>query len=161
MKVKRQADLVRERTKPKKRKKLKRGTTWPDLDSLLDPDNWDDPLADFDYTDDIEADAEDEANEIVAAIREQKRQQRDLWRLKADTEFFLVVCFQSRDQKEEFLEKAGWLDLLGDKYIDGLALAELLDVDVEPVPLKIPKPFRMPKGLRKHDLILEKKGGDS
>ena len=48
---------------------------------------------------------------------------------------------------------------MGDKYLDGLALAQLLGVDVTPIALPIPTVKKAPKGLRENNLI--RKGGDS
>jgi hypothetical protein len=44
-----------------------------------------------------------------------------------DSEYWVAFCFQTREQKEEFLQKLGLLDL-GDKYLDGRAVAEKLGV---------------------------------
>lgn len=47
-----------------------------------------------------------------------------------DSEFWVAICFTSRKQKEEFLEKTG-LDACGDKYLDGEDVAHLLGVELE------------------------------
>ena len=48
-----------------------------------------------------------------------------------DTEYWVCVVFQSREQKNEFLEKSGWAAKdLGDKYIDGMLLAYTMDVEL-------------------------------
>jgi hypothetical protein len=73
--------------------------------------------------------------------------ERSPYRLLVDHEYWVCLCFQSRDQKEEFLAKAGWADL-GEKYVDGLALAERLGVDVKPVPLTTKVAPKSPKSLR-------------
>jgi len=51
-----------------------------------------------------------------------------------DSEFWIAVCFQTREQKEEFLKKAG-LWQLGDKYLDGTKVAKAMGIKLEsPVP---------------------------
>ena len=65
----------------------------------------------------------------------------------------MLVCFQSEPQKVEFLDKTGWRHL-GERFIDGLKLARLLDVEIEPINLPMrdfSKP--MPAGLRGKELI--------
>ena len=68
--------------------------------------------------------------------------------MTVDPEYWVCVCFQSREQKEEFLAKAGWLDL-GEKYLDGLEVARRLGVAVLPIPLDTKTPPLAPKSLRK------------
>ena len=47
-----------------------------------------------------------------------------------DSEYWVCFCFETREQKEEFLRKSELLEL-GDKHIDGLAAAEILGVELE------------------------------
>jgi hypothetical protein len=159
MKVERKAKITERKTvSRKKRPPLKRGQQRPDFNTLFDGSLVDDPFENVVYTGDMEVDSAAEVSEVLQAIKREKAERRDRYRLLTDTEFWIAVCFQSREQKEEFLEKVGWLSL-GDKYIDGLALAELVGVDVEPIPLEAPAIKKAPKGLRRYNLILE--GGDS
>lgn len=51
-----------------------------------------------------------------------------------DSEYWIAVCFETRQQKEEFLALHGLSDL-GDKYIDGLAASRRLGK-----PLTSPRP---------------------
>ena len=46
-----------------------------------------------------------------------------------DSEYWFAVCFESRAQKETFLDALGWLDL-GDKYLDGIDLPEREEIDL-------------------------------
>lgn len=111
-----------------------------------------DPLQGLEYTGDIEADGEAEANAILEAIKREKQLRRDQYRLLVDTEYFFVVCFQSREQKEEYLRLKGWLDL-GDKYLNGLAIAEREGLPLEPINLPAKPTRAMPKLLRKTPII--------
>ncbi len=91
--------------------------------------------ADADITDvDIEQVALDEANEVLAGFKERASRETQRYEDATDSEFWIALCFQTRAQKEEFLEKLGLLEL-GDKYLDGMAVAEVLGVKLEsPIP---------------------------
>lgn len=86
----------------------------------------------------------EETSTILQAIIAENEARRDAYRTMVDPEYWVCICFQNRAQKERFLEAVGWADL-GDKYIDGLAVAERLGAGIEPEPVKI----RAPKGLSK------------
>lgn len=47
-----------------------------------------------------------------------------------DSEYWVALCFETREQKEEFLRKLNLLDE-GDKYIDGLRAAEAMGLTIE------------------------------
>lgn len=47
-----------------------------------------------------------------------------------DSEFWVALCFQTREQKEEFLGKLG-LTAFGDKYIDGRTVADCIGLTLE------------------------------
>jgi len=84
-----------------------------------------DPLADVAYTDDL---AEDTARELTAmesAYRDRAVAERDRFRAATDSEYWFAVCFTSREEKEAFLAEFGAAPL-GDKYLDGSALAATL-----------------------------------
>ncbi|WP_058622881.1 hypothetical protein [Microbacterium testaceum] len=55
----------------------------------------------------------------------------DHFKRATDSEYWVAVCFKSREEKERFLESAGLTDL-SDKYLDGRAVANRLDVSLEP-----------------------------
>lgn len=129
---------------------LKLGGHKPSFDSLMGDhpaEVADNPLDTLDYPGDLEDDAKAEVGAMLAHILAEKKARRDAYRVMVDHEYWVCVCFQSRDQKEEFLDKAKWRDL-GEKYIDGLALAKRLKVDVQPIPLNAKAPPKTPKSLR-------------
>lgn len=111
-----------------------------------------DPLAELEYSGDIERDGEAEANAILEAIKREKALRRDAYRLLVDSEYFLVICFQSREQKEEYLRLKGWDDL-GDKYLNGLAIADREGLAIEPINLPAKPTRAMPKLLRRTPII--------
>lgn len=108
----------------------------------------DNPLDGLDYPDAPEQAATVEISEALAFIKAERQKKRDAWRVTVDPEYWVCVCFQSREQKEEFLTKAGWLDL-GEKYLDGVEVAKRLGVTVLPIPLDAKAPPLAPKSLRK------------
>jgi hypothetical protein len=144
-----------------KLKRPEKGEIAPVFDSLFGAhpaEATPNPLSEMEYTGDAEVDAQAEIDHYRSALYRAEQEKRDLFRtLLLDTEYYICICFQSRTQKEEFLEKIGWFDL-GDKYLDGLKVAERLGIDIEPVNLPKPPPPKTPKPLRNVQII--RKGGD-
>lgn len=68
-----------------------------------------------------------------AAIREGREQQRKAIELANDSEFWFAVYFQTREQKERFLEAMDWIKH-GDKYLDGRWVAKQHGVELPPRP---------------------------
>lgn len=84
----------------------------------------------------IGAPAEKEIGEKLPKLRsalqqmmaDQVQRQRDA----TDSEFWVAFCFQTREQKEEFLRKTGILQALdADKYVDGMEAAKILGVELK------------------------------
>ena len=149
-------DLSRGKTKITR---VPAGKMLPNLDDLLTPDGGN-PFDKIEYIDDVETDSLAETSTALAAIVANKQRQRAFAKIESDTEFWFAVCFQSRAQKEEFLEKAGWTGLVqGDKYLDGLEVSRAMEVDIEPIFLPIPTRRIAPKGLRTEGLIMDEPNG--
>lgn len=89
---------------------------------------------------------------MLEAIIAAKKEQRDQFRTETDPNFYFVVCFQNTAQKDEFLEQTKWGDPRV-RFIDGLKLAAMLDVDIKPINLPRKKTKLMSKGLREHEFI--------
>jgi hypothetical protein len=74
-----------------------------------------------------------------AAIRAARDQQRQAIELANDSEYWFAVYFQTREQKEAFLQKmmtadgTPWSEQ-GDKYLDGQQLAKRHGIDMPPRP---------------------------
>lgn len=79
---------------------------------------------------DIEAEAAAEVTEVLAGFKNRAKREDQRFTDATDSEFWIAVCFQTREQKEEFLQK---LDLLqyGDKYLDGMLVAAQLGVTLD------------------------------
>jgi len=137
--------------------KLRRkGVCPPVFDSLFGDapaEPLENPLDSLEYPgDDVEADATAEVSEVLRTIIEERRARRDQYRLMVDTEYWVCLCFQSRQQKDEFLEAVGWVDL-GDKYLNGLEVAGRMGVTIEPIDLPAREgTSKTPKLLRKEVL---------
>lgn len=84
-----------------------------------------DPLAGVEYSGDLAADSAAELSAMEQAYRDRAKAEADRFRGATDSEFWFAVCFTSREEKEAFLAGFG-LARLGDKYIDGRALAKAL-----------------------------------
>lgn len=83
---------------------------------------------------DVEKVALEEMSENLKGFKERAAYGDQRMLNEADSEFWFAVYFQTRAQKEEFLEKLGIL-VHGDKYISGMLLAETLHIELEsPVP---------------------------
>ncbi len=113
------------------------GMMAPDFDTLFESDN-DAGLEDLPDLGDPEENATREVDIVLDELLAQRRQQKERWRITNDDEFWVAVCFQSRQQKEDFLRLAGW-EQFGDKYLDGLRLAAHIGVSIEPILLEKPK----------------------
>lgn len=128
----------------------------PDIDTMFDPSGLP-GLPDRDGMG-LEETSNAEVDDMMASIRENRRNNAERFRDIEAGEFWLCVCFQSRSQKEEFL--AGLFkkysqenSTFGDKYVSGLELAAMLDIPVEPIVLEVRKSRLAPKSLRETDVI--------
>lgn len=82
--------------------------------------------------------AAEETSELLQGFKDRAKREQQRFVQATDSEFWFAICFQTREQKEEFLHKwLGSLDL-GDKYLDGMQVAELLGIllesEVPPMP---------------------------
>lgn len=83
------------------------------------------------YTGDPEKDSVAECELTLEALqnKERKKALREKLRLTTDSEFWAALCFETRGQKDAFLQAVGVYDD-GDKYIDGVAFARRLGIDL-------------------------------
>lgn len=72
-------------------------------------------------------------NEQFAAIHAGRKQQAQAIELANDTEYWFAMYFQSREQKEVFLQAMNWFSH-GDKYIDGQFAAKIMGIELPPRP---------------------------
>jgi hypothetical protein len=74
----------------------------------------------------LEESCRNEVGEAEAAFRGRLAKEDKRRRLATDSEFWIAVYFQSREEKDRFLRKYG-LDKVGDKYLPGNAVDRILD----------------------------------
>lgn len=89
-------------------------------------DDTPDPLAGVVPTGDVAADSLAELEAMRTAFAARAKRERARFVAATDSEYWLCVCFQTREQKEAYLaylRRAGHLADDTDKYIDGVALA--------------------------------------
>jgi hypothetical protein len=64
---------------------------------------------------------------VLDGFKERSKRENQRFLDATDSEYWVALCFQTREQKEEFLAKLKLLDL-GDKYIDGMEAAKVMGV---------------------------------
>lgn len=77
-----------------------------------------------------EADSVAELNELQQAFKDRAEADQQRFVEATDSEYWFAVCFQTREQKEEFLRKTG-LGETDEKYLNGLEVARKLGVAIE------------------------------
>jgi hypothetical protein len=130
----------------------------PSFDSMLDPTGM--PNIPITKSTDTEQIVNEEVDSMMQMIRENRKNNAEHFRDIESGEFWFCVCFQSRTQKEDFvqklLEKYGSpisLEEFGNKYLSGLEFAAMLGINIEPIKLEVKKNRLAPKLLRKMEVI--------
>lgn len=111
----------------------KRGTTGRSLGGLTGRKKYTpepDPLATVAYSGNLAQDAAAEFTALEQGYRDRAKAEADRFKRATDSEYWVAVCFTTREEKEAFLRAAG-LAHLGDKYLDGRQVAAALDVDID------------------------------
>lgn len=104
-------------------------TSQDDLLAQLNAESEPDPLADVEYTGDLARDSEAELDALAKGFRERTKREDERFRLATDSEYWFAVCFKTREDKDAFLAAARLLPV-GDKYLDGYAVARTLGIPV-------------------------------
>lgn len=94
------------------------------------------------YSGDPEKDMAAELTEVQKKFRASIRGDVDRYAATNDSEYWVSLVFDTREQKNDFLAQLGWSGL-GTKYIDGIELAEKLGVALPESPLELK--FKMKK----------------
>lgn len=89
-----------------------------------------DPLADVEYTGDLPTDARAELNAVQQGFRDRAKREEQRFLLATGSEYWFVLCFKTREDKERFLKQAK-LFAIGDKYLDGYAVARALGIPMD------------------------------
>jgi hypothetical protein len=80
-----------------------------------------------------EDDAKAEMNAMKAAFADAARKENDSYVLSNDSEYWFTVVFQTREQKDAFLQAVGWIKH-GNKFLDGKWVAKKMGVEIPPAP---------------------------
>lgn len=88
------------------------------------------PLDEIEYIGNAATDSLAEMSVVESEFKARAKEENKRFIEATDSEYWIALCFQTRAQKEEFLEKLKLIDL-GDKYLDGLKVAKRLNVDIE------------------------------
>lgn len=87
-----------------------------------------DPIGPFDYENATNEQAvQHEVSETLKAFKARAEKEQARFELATDSEYWVALCFQTRAQKEAFLEGVQLL-AAGDKYIDGRLLAKRMGI---------------------------------
>lgn len=115
-----------------------------------------DPFAHIDYAaGDIEQTSQEEASAMLAGFKARAERESERFTLATDSEFWVAIGFQSREQKEVFLRAMEWLQY-GDKYLNGLHIAE--DAGIKLPEVDLPDPTKKPADRRLAALALKPRG---
>ena len=108
------------------------------------------PLDTMEYTGNPEADSKKEAELTLEALqnKERKKALREKLRLTTDSEYWCALCFETREQKDAFLKAIGVYEL-GDKYIDGQAVAQRMGIALPETSMSYRPAAEMNKKLNK------------
>ncbi|OGA98131.1 MAG: hypothetical protein A3E79_11785 [Burkholderiales bacterium RIFCSPHIGHO2_12_FULL_61_11] len=100
-----------------------------DAPDALDPN---DPIGELDYENlSNEEVAVKETSAVLQAFIDRSKAEQARFLLATDSEYWVGLCFQTREQKEHFLREAKLLQH-GDKYIDGALLAKRMGIELPP-----------------------------
>ncbi len=97
-----------------------------------------DLLKDVPVSGDLEKDCKVELSETLKAFKKRAKDENYRMQNATDSEHWIAVSFQTRDQKEAFLKSMDWLKF-GDKYLDGEELAKQQAIELPASPLKMPR----------------------
>jgi hypothetical protein len=82
---------------------------------------------------------EETAKQLKSAFMQRHEAEVARYTAVGDSEFWLCVCFISRDQKEAFIAGVSWPGVdLDTKYADGVRLAAALDIELPPTSINPP-----------------------
>jgi hypothetical protein len=158
------AEMQRNKTMIKKakdrQKKAPPGTAAPDFWNWLEDAEFDNAAWDnLDDTGSIEANSNAENGVMSEALRRiiaEKQERRRKYALLADASYYCVLVFQTVDQKEAFLKAKHWDKIDGNfqnVHLNGLEIADLEGVPIEPVYIPTRDAPEAPKDLRSHPII--------
>lgn len=81
----------------------------------------------------VEKKTRDFISEVENSFIKRAKTEKERFDLATDSEYWVCLCFQSREQVEAFIEKSGWGEKT-DKYIDGQEVASRLNISLPQCP---------------------------
>lgn len=85
------------------------------------------------YTGNAEEDGKIETDYILGEFRKRMNREQARKDYTSDAEFFCVVIFQSKEQRDAFVESIGGANIDDDnQYVDGMELAKRWNIDIPP-----------------------------
>lgn len=129
------------------------GRDAPNFDSMFEADE--NPLDGLGFdgeVGDIQASADREMSAVEQEIERNRAASAERFRIGSDEGYYCVLCFQTTEQKEEFLTKAGWMDI-GDKYLNGLEVAEKLGIELAIISIEPRRLRANPKKFTREEVI--------
>lgn len=127
----------------------------PDFESMFDTSDGS-PLEDLpDYeVGNLQEACDREMSVVEQEIEKNRAASEERFRVGRDPYYFCVLCFQTEEQKRDFLSKVKWDDL-GDIYLSGLEIANRLGVSLEVIPIE-PRKLRVnPKKFAREEVMNE------
>jgi hypothetical protein len=111
--------------------------TAPDFESMFDFVPEENALDGIEYAGDIQDSADREMSAVDREIAANRAATAERFRIGTDEGYYCVLCFQTTEQRDDFLDKAGWDNALGGgKYLNGLEIAAKLGVKLEIIPIE-------------------------
>lgn len=79
----------------------------------------------------LEKSVDEELSEVKQRFADDAKIEKLRFKQNTDSEYWVAICFQSREHKEDFLKQADLMEI-GDKYLDGILVAEKLGLKLDP-----------------------------
>ena len=130
----------------------RRRPTDPDFDSIFDESDGN-PLEDLpEYDGDLQASSDREMSAVEKEIEANRAASAERYRIGTDSGYFFTMCFQTEAQKLEFLKAVGWDDI-GDQFLNGLEIAQRLNVPLQVIPIEPRRLRANPKKFLREEVI--------
>lgn len=139
-----------------------KGEIRPDFSSLFEP-SIPNPLAEYDDEEvnpgEVEMIANREVSVALQTVLDERKQNRDSYRIARSEDYYVIVCFQSTEQKDTFLRETGlqqfveYVQWSENRFLNGLKVAQHLGVYIEPINILKPTRPNVPVLLRDQKVI--------
>ena len=91
---------------------------------------------------------EDEMKKEINNTGIRMKEQSDRMKMNCDTEYFSVIYFTCKKDRDDFLKKSKFGELTSDsQYLNGYKVAEKMGLEITKTNISKPKPFKVNKNL--------------